>query len=132
MPVDARQQIYVSRDERTLRNDRDGETRVIGEHLEYSPRDAEFSFGGLIGIGCGSDHDRLAVEESEVLFAALSERARENFGRVLLDENVALESEPGRHLRITVAENALHAVVVGGALHHISMRVAGVAVSAAE
>ena len=67
-----------------------------------------------------------------MLVASVAQRPAQNFGRVVLDENVALEREPWRELRERFAECFFHPVVVRGALHHVAMCVSRVAVSASE
>jgi hypothetical protein len=57
------QHIDVPSDERALRDDHDRQSRVLGERFEYATGDAKPTFGRLIGIGGGSDHDDLAASE---------------------------------------------------------------------
>ena len=70
--------------------------RMLGEHLEDAARHLELSLGRLVRIGGGADHDRFALEQREMLVAAVAERAREHAAGVALDEDVSLEGEPGR------------------------------------
>ncbi len=103
-PVDAGKHVDVPRDERTLRDDAHLESGMLGENLENSSRDSELPLAGLIRIGCGSNDDRLAFEKSEMPFAAVAKRARDDFRRVLLHEDVALECEPRWHLIVSLME----------------------------
>ena len=88
--------VDVARDERALRNDGELQPGMLGEHLEDAARHLEVALGGLVRIGGGADDDGLALDEREMLVAAVAERAREDLGGVALDEDVALEGEPGR------------------------------------
>ena len=65
------------------------------------------SLGGLVWIGGGADDDRLALEQLEVLVAAVAERACEDLGGVALDEDVSLEGEPGRDPLVRFAGGAV-------------------------
>src|SRR5256885_3437384 len=105
---------------------------MLGENLQNSARDTEFSLGGLIGVRRGADDDRFTLEQLEVTVASKSESSTENLRRISLDENVSLEREPWRQLLVRVAERVGHFFVGGGALHHIAMRVARVAIRASE
>ncbi len=105
---------------------------MLGEHLEDAARHLEVSLGRLIRIGGGADDDRLAFDEREMLVAAEAEGAREDVGGVALDEDVALEGEPGRNA-LDLGGGAVDEAVGGGcALHDVAMCVARVAVCAAE
>ena len=131
-PIDAGQQIDVSRDQRTLGDDHHTQSWVLGQYLEDPARDSESSLCRLIWICRGADHDRLAVEQLEMPVASKSESATQYLGCVSFDEDVALECEPGRHLVICFAECGGHFFVGRGALHHVAVGVARVAVRAPE
>ncbi len=129
---DARQQVDVARDERTLGDDADGQPRMLGQHLEHRPRDAIATLGRLKRIGRRADDDRLAGEEREMFLGAVSQRASQHVGRVLLDEDAALEREPRRHRSMRRSQLLVIGIRVGVAVEHPAMRVARVAVGAAE
>ena len=67
-----------------------------------------------------------------MLVAAMPQRARENFRRVLLDENVALEREPGRHRLVALGEDVFHSIIRSRALHDESVGIPRVTVRASE
>ena len=74
----------------------------------------------------------LALEQREMLVAAVAERAREDLAGVALDEDVSLEGEPRRDA-LDFGGGAVDEAVGGGcALHDVAMRVARVAVRASE
>src|SRR5438093_4280263 len=131
-PIDAGQQIDVPRDKRTLRDDRYAQPRMLGEDFQDAARDSESSLRWLIWICRGADNDCLALEELEMPVASESESTTQNLWSVSFDEDVALEREPGRKIVVSSAELLCHSLVGGGALHHIAMGVASVAVSAPE
>src|SRR6202022_2503778 len=60
------------------------------------------------------------------------ECAAKNLGRVLFDEDISLECQPGRKLVVRLAELVGHPVLGCGALHHVAVGVPRVAVSATE
>src|ERR1035437_7072900 len=67
-----------------------------------------------------------------MLVASLAKSLRKDVGRVLLDENVALEGEPRRHLFVAIRERTFHSLTVRRALHHVSMCVTRVTIGAAK
>ena len=131
-PVDARKDVDVACDERTLRDDGDAEPGMLRQHVQNSTRDAESPLGRLIRIGCRSDHDGFTVEQLQVAIAAESQGPAQDFGCVLFDKDVALEGQPRRELVIRFAKCVDHFLICGGALHHPAVRVARVTVGASE
>src|SRR5689334_14050398 len=105
---------------------------MFRKHLQNSACDSESSLGWLIGVRCGADDYRLALEQTQMAIAAEAQSSAQNLGRVFLDEDIALEGEPGRQFVICFAELLNHFMVVGSSLHHPAVGVSCVAVSAAE
>src|SRR5918999_3970016 len=99
MPRDATQDVDVARDERALRDDHDGHPRMLGQHLENPARHAIASLRRLIGIGRRADENGLALDEAQVLVTPVTQRTREDFRGILLDENATLEGKPRWHRR---------------------------------
>src|SRR2546423_7483384 len=130
--VDTGEYVDVPRDQRTLGDDRHRKAGMFGEHFENSSRDSESPLGRLIRISRSADDDGLALEQTKMTIAAESQSSAQDLGRVLLDEDVALEREPRWQFVVRFTEFLNHFVVVGGSFHHPAMGVSGVAVSAAE
>ena len=103
-----------------------------GENFENSARNSEFPLGWLIRICRGPDDDRLTLQKREVFVTSLAQRSRKNIGRVLLDKDVALECEPGRHLFVPLVQRVLHSIVIRCAFHDVAMCVSRVAVRASK
>ena len=131
-PVDPRQNIDVSRDQRTLGDHHHAQSGMLSQHFQNTTSDLEATLGRLVRICRRADHYGFAREEREVLVASVTKRAAQNLGRVVLDENVALEREPGRKIGECIAQRFAHLVVTRRSLHHVAVRVPGVAVGAAE
>ena len=96
------------------------------QDLEHAARDAEAAFRGLVGIGGGADDDGGLADTRRV------ERPHEHAGEVALDQDVSLERIHGwlreqRAIRVG-AQVAARRVTLDG----VAMRVASVAVAAAE
>lgn len=55
--------VHVPRDERALRDDDDRQPCVLGERLEHATRYAKATFGWLVRVGSGTNHDDFATGE---------------------------------------------------------------------
>jgi hypothetical protein len=103
--------VDVALDERRFGDDAHRMVELL-QHLEDAARDPELALGRLIGIGIGAHGDRLAC------IPRLGELGLEQPGRFRLDEDAALEIEPGRQAEIGMgrAGEAIDAAMLAAAI----------------
>src|SRR6266513_2510424 len=119
------QEVAVARDQRTLGDDAEGQAFTTGQPLQHRPRDTKPALGRLVGVGLRADHDRLA--EWYALQVDV-ERADD----VLFDEDPLFECLPPVRATIVRELGVGQLARIVRALDYVTMRVARVAVTAAE
>ena len=79
------EQIEIAGDQRRLGDDLDGEPVIRAQHLQDPAGKPELPFGRLVGIGGGTDHQRVAGEPGGI------ERPRQHLGDIGFDQDLLLE-----------------------------------------
>ncbi len=123
--LQSQEQVAIARNQRTLGDDSERQALAAGQPLQHRPRDTKPPLGGLIRIGRGPDDDAFA--ERHALEIGL-----EGADDVLLHEDPLLERFPAVRAAVIRELGVGQLAGIVRALDHVAMRVARIAVAAAE